>query len=219
MVVLHRAGVDLANEAGGFAPLDLRLRLEREPFPYQAEAVSEWWEQGRRGVVVLPTGTGKTYVAQLVIERIARSSLIVVPTLDLMQQWYGELSTSFDIEVGLIGGGYYEPRDLTVTTYDSAYIHMERLGNRFALLIFDEVHHLPSPTYATAAELSLAPFRLGLSATPEREDGGEMLLERLVGPFVYRREIGELAGEFLADYETIRLRVRLAPGGAGRVPR
>ena len=211
LTTLHRAGIEVDNQAGGFEELDLQLRLERAPFPYQAEAVSEWWAKGRRGVVVLPTGTGKTYVAQLVIERVARACLIVVPTLDLMQQWYGELATAFDVEVGLIGGGYYEPQEVTVTTYDSAYIHMERLGDRFALLIFDEVHHLPGPTYATAAELAIAPFRLGLTATPEREDGGEARLDRLVGPVVYRREIGELAGEFLADYETQRLRVRLAP--------
>ena len=210
MRALHRAGVELDNRAGGFEPLDLRLRLEREPFPYQAEAVDAWWANGRHGVVVLPTGTGKTFVAQLIISRVARSCLVVVPTLDLMQQWYGELSTAFDVEVGLIGGGYYEPKPVTVTTYDSAYIHMERLGNQFALLVFDEVHHLPGPSYAVAAELSLAPFRLGLTATPEREDGGEFRLERLVGPIVYRREIGELAGEFLAEYETIRVRVRLS---------
>ncbi len=209
LTVLHRAGIEVDNAAGGFEPLDLALRLEREPFPYQAEAVDAWFE-GRRGVVVLPTGTGKTYTAQMIMERLARSCLVVTPTLDLMQQWYGELSTAFDLEVGLIGGGYYEVQPLTVTTYDSAYIHMERLGNRFALLVFDEVHHLPGPTYLTAAELSLAPFRLGLTATPEREDGGEFLLDRMVGPIVYRREIGELAGEFLAEYETRRLRVRLA---------
>ncbi|MCP3962790.1 MAG: DEAD/DEAH box helicase [bacterium] len=210
MRALHRAGVELDNRAGGFETLDLRLRLEREPFPYQAEAVDEWWTNGRGGVVVLPTGTGKTFVAMLIISRVARSCLVVVPTLDLMQQWYGELSTAFDVEVGLIGGGYYEPKPVTVTTYDSAYIHMERLGNQFALLVFDEVHHLPGPSYAVAAELSLAPFRLGLTATPEREDGGEVRLERLVGPIVYRREIGELAGEFLAEYETRRVRVRLS---------
>ena len=211
LTVLHRAGVDVENDAGGFEPLDLKLCFDRQPFPYQAEAVDAWFDGRRRGVVVLPTGTGKTYTAQLIMKRLDRSALVVTPTLDLMQQWYGELCEGFGVEVGLIGGGSYEIRPLTVTTYDSAYIHMERLGNRFALLVFDEVHHLPGPTYLTAAELSLAPFRLGLTATPEREDGGEHLLERMVGPIVYRREIGELAGEFLADYETRRVRVTLSP--------
>lgn len=210
MTALHRSGLEVDNQAGGFEPLPLVSRLVREPFPYQAEAVDAWFGGGRRGVVVLPTGAGKTYVAQMIMERLERSALVVTPTLDLMQQWYGALETAFEVEVGLVGGGYYDIQPLTVTTYDSAYIHMERLGDRFALLVFDECHHLPGPSYATAAELALAPFRLGLTATPEREDGGERRLDRLVGPVLYRREIGELAGEFLAEYETITLKVRLS---------
>lgn len=211
MTVLHRAGVEMVNEAGGFRELDLRLRQEREPYPHQAEAVDAWFRGGRRGVVVLPTGAGKTFVAQMILERLRRSALVITPTLDLMQQWYGVLRTAFEMPVGLVGGGSYEVEDVTVTTYDSAYIHMERLGDRFALLVFDECHHLPGPTYSLAAELALAPFRLGLTATPEREDGGEARLARLIGPIVYRREITELAGEYLSEYETVRLRVRLSP--------
>ena len=60
-----------------------------------------------------------------------------------------------------------------MTTYDSAYLHMEHFGARFGLVVFDECHHLPGDDYALAAELCLAPFRLGLTATPERADGRE----------------------------------------------
>lgn len=208
--VLIRAGAEVDDAARGYRQLELACRLLRQPFPHQQEAVEAWWQAGRRGVVVLPTGSGKTYVAQLLVERVGRSTLVVAPTLDLMQQWYGALTTAFDTEVGLIGGGYYEPQALTVTTYDSAYLHMERLGDRFGLLVFDECHHLPGPSYALAAETSLAPFRLGLTATPEREDGGERRYDGLVGPIVYRREIGELAGRYLADYDVERLSVRLS---------
>ena len=200
----------LVDEARDYRPLELRSRLERTPFPYQEEAVEAWNAAGRRGVIVLPTGSGKTFVAQLAMERVGRPTLVVAPTIDLMQQWYGVLGTSFDVEVGLVGGGYHEPKPLTVTTYDSAYIHMERLGNRFGLIVFDECHHLPGPTYQTAAECSIAPFRLGLTATPEREDGREGLLDALIGPIVYRQGIKELAGEYLADYETVTLRVAMA---------
>jgi superfamily II DNA or RNA helicase len=98
-----------------------------------------------------------------------------------------------------------------VTTYDSAYIHLERWGDRFGLLVFDECHHLPGPTYSQAAVGSLAPFRLGLTATPERADGGEAMLPDLIGPIVYCREIRQLAGEFLAEYRTDRLYVELSP--------
>ena len=210
LTILHRAGVEMENAARPGAPLELRLALRREPFPHQSEAVDTWWRSGRRGVVVLPTGAGKTYVAQLIMERLGRSALVVTPTLDLVQQWHSNLASSFDREIGVVGGGEYDVQPITVTTYDSAYIHMERFGGRFALLVFDECHHLPGPSYAVAAELSVAPFRLGLTATPEREDGGESQLERLVGPIVYRREIGELAGEYLADYDTVEIRVQLS---------
>ncbi|MDA8017194.1 MAG: DEAD/DEAH box helicase family protein [Thermoanaerobaculia bacterium] len=210
LTTLHRAGLSYENRAGGFETLELLSREQRVPFPYQDEAVSAFFAEGRRGVVVLPTGAGKTFVAQLILERLGRSGLVVTPTLDLVQQWYGVLKTAFDRPVGVVGGGEYDVQDLTVTTYDSAYIHMERLGDRFAVLVVDECHHLPGPTYSTAAEMCLAPFRLGLTATPEREDGLETKLDRLVGPVVYRREIGELAGEFLSDYETTRLEVSLS---------
>ena len=174
------------------------------------EALDAWWDQGGRGVVVLPTGSGKTFVAQLAMQRVGRSTLVVAPTIDLMQQWYGVLGSGFGVEVGLVGGGYHEPRPITVTTYDSAYMHMERLGRLYALIVFDECHHLPGPSYLLAADASLAPYRLGLTATPEREDGKEQMLEEAIGPIVYRREIKELAGEYLAEYETMRIRVRLS---------
>jgi len=211
VTALHRTGIEFEDGARGYRELELRSRLERTPYPHQSEAVEAWWTGGRRGVVVLPTGAGKTFVAQLLIERAGRSALVVTPTLDLMQQWYGALGTAFDAEIGLVGGGYYDLRPLTVTTYDSAWLHMERFGDRFGLLVFDECHHLPGPSYAFAAEAAIAPFRLGLTATPEREDGGDARYAELIGPVVYRREIGDLAGRYLADYDTERLTVRLSP--------
>src|SRR5207244_2514858 len=139
------------------------------------------------------------------------STLVVAPTLDLVRQWYDLLRATFGVPVGVVGGGDYEVLPLTVTTYDSAHLHMERLGDRFGLLVFDECHHLPGASYALAARLSLAPFRLGLTATPERGDGREGALEALVGPIVYRKDIVELSGNYLADYETVRVSVDLSP--------
>ncbi len=208
--ILIRAEIEHQDQARAYEVLELASRRGREPFPHQGEAVDAWFKSGRSGVVVLPTGSGKTFVAELILERLGRGALIVTPTLDLMQQWYSGLIEAFGIPVGLIGGGSYEVQPITVTTYDSAYIHAERLGNRFALLVFDECHHLPGPAYTAAADLSIAPFRLGLTATPEREDGAERLLDRLIGPVVFRREIKELSGDYLADYETRSVTVALS---------
>jgi superfamily II DNA or RNA helicase len=188
-----------------------KVRVEKEAFPHQTEGLAAWWDDGRkgRGVVVLPTGTGKTHLANLAIEKAQRPTLVVTPTIDLMNQWYDELSLSFATEVGLLGGGYYDVRPLTVTTYDSAYMNMDRLGNKFGLIVFDECHHLPGPTYGQAAVCALAPFRLGLTATPERADNAHTQVDYLIGPIVYRREITQLRGRFLADYRTETLYVSL----------
>ncbi|MBA2734937.1 MAG: DEAD/DEAH box helicase [Acidobacteria bacterium] len=199
------------DQARRYDKFDFALKTQTAPRPYQQQAIEEWRRKERCGVVILPTGAGKSLVAQMAIERTGRSTLIVVPTIDLMNQWYDLLLSSFQAEVGLIGGGYYELGALTITTYASAFRFMERLGNQFGLLIFDECHHLPSSIYRYAAELSIAPFRLGLTATPERADGEERSLNQLIGPILYRREAQEMAGEYLADYRIERLNVRLSP--------
>jgi superfamily II DNA or RNA helicase len=206
---LVRGGARFEDHARAYHEFDFPTKFLSEPRPYQREAIEEWKRAGKRGVVVLPTGAGKSLVAQMAVEQVKRSTLVVVPTLDLMNQWYDLLLSCFQAEVGLIGGGYFEVGALTVTTYASAFRFMERLGNQFGLIVFDECHHLPSGVHRHAAEMAIAPFRLGLTATPERADGEERLLETLVGPFVFRRETREMAGEYLSDYTTVRLSVDL----------
>ncbi|HEX8137988.1 MAG TPA: DEAD/DEAH box helicase family protein [Pyrinomonadaceae bacterium] len=208
---LIRQQVPYEDRARAYLEFDFPVRLQVEPRPYQQQSIQEWRRANRCGVIVLPTGAGKSLVAQMAIEQTKRSTLVIVPTIDLMNQWYDLLLSCFQAEVGLIGGGYYETGALTVTTYASAFRFMERLGNQFGLIIFDECHHLPSSIYRYAAEMAIAPFRLGLTATPERADGAENSLEQLIGPIVYRREAHELAGEYLADYSIVRINVRLSP--------
>ncbi|WP_428268340.1 DEAD/DEAH box helicase family protein [Haliangium sp.] len=208
---LRRADIPFRDQARAYDTLDAGLRAHREPRDYQREALDAWQAQRGRGVVVLPTGAGKSLVALMAIHARARAALVVAPTLDLVRQWYDLLRASFAVPVGVIGGGEYELAPLTVTTYDSAYNHMENLGNRFGLVVFDECHHLPSESYALAARLCLAPFRLGLTATPERADGREAALAELIGPLAYRRDIVELSGDYLAPYETVHIEVDLSP--------
>jgi superfamily II DNA or RNA helicase len=211
IAALREAAIAVDDDARRDVVLASGARVHREPRPFQTEALQAWRAAGGRGVVVLPTGAGKTHVAILAIEAIRRSTLVIAPTLDLVRQWYDLLRATFAVPVGVVGGGDHDVQALTVTTYDSAYLHMEHLGARFGLLVFDECHHLPGPTYALGARLSLAPHRLGLTATPERADGRDAELTELVGPTVYRRDIGELAGEYLAEYETVQVDVELEP--------
>ena len=178
---------------------------------YQEDALKAWFRAGKRGVIVLPTGAGKTIVAMAAIAYLNAPSIVVVPTIDLMEQWRTNLMKEFNVEVGVYGGGENSLRAVTVSTYDSAYIRAEELGNKFMLVIFDEVHHLPAPSYSQFAELCAAPFRMGLTATYIREDEGHKMLPRLVGNVVYELEPEDLAGKHLSHYTIEKIFVNLAP--------
>ncbi|MFB6091365.1 MAG: DEAD/DEAH box helicase [Halobellus sp.] len=179
--------------------------------PYQREAIDAWRASDERGVVELPTGAGKTVLAVDVIARLGVPTIVVVPTIDLLDQWKRELETEFDIPVGQFGGGEQIQEPITVSTYDSAYLRAEDVGGDFGLVVFDEVHHLGGEGYRDVARLLAAPARLGLTATFERPDGAHEVIEDLVGPKVYEADVDELAGEHLADYEVRRIEVELGP--------
>ncbi len=211
METLESEGISITDYAKQFLSLDLISTLEMSPFPHQIAALQAWKIASRKGVVVLPTGSGKTYLAQLAMESTPRSTLIIVPTLDLMHQWYANLQAAFpDMEIGLLGGGARDRTPILIATYDSAAINAETLGNQYALLIFDECHHLPTDFYRVIAEFAIAPYRLGLTATPERSDFKHEDLDFLIGKIVFRQTAADLAGSALADHKIVKIKVKLS---------
>ena len=193
---------------------DFRTKLVFEPRPYQTEAIERWIGHAGRGVVVLPTGAGKTVVALMAIERTRLRTVVVVPTIELLYQWREAIVQRLGVaasKVGVVGDGRKEWRPITVTTYASAAMPSARIGQT-GLLICDEAHHLPSQAYAEIARRSNAPYRLGLTATPERADGQHRELYALLGPEVYRRTPADLSEEgHLARYDEKRIFVSLSP--------
>lgn len=215
--------------------IPLRLSDNRQPHPYQTMALNAWLKSDRWGSVVLPTGAGKTFLALKAMSRTRVSTLIVVPTIDLLHQWYASLENAFGESAGPVGVWYgleKEAHPITVTTYHSAWADAETLGNRFKLLIFDEIHHLPAPSWHEIALMCAAPYRLGLTATyPDPVDSSRVsgkfggvrerpqrygsitdasaLLDEIVGPVICRKSIDDLTGKQLAEYRTQRIRVDL----------
>jgi superfamily II DNA or RNA helicase len=208
---LQKNEIKFIDEARDFASLKLKASFEMTPYPHQEEALLAWKKGDRRGVVVLPTAAGKTYLAQLAMEATPRSTLIVVPTLDLMHQWYAQIEAAFpDVRVGLLGGGSKEQTPILIATYDSAAIYAETLGNQYALQIFDECHHLPTDFYRVIAEYAIAPYRLGLTATVDRSDGKDQELNYLIGKIIYQETSKALSGKALAKHQIRPIKVKLS---------
>ncbi|HEX2909463.1 MAG TPA: DEAD/DEAH box helicase family protein [Chloroflexia bacterium] len=204
------------QEAGG-AVSATRSDSEFSPRPYQEEAIASWLALEGRGSIVLPTGAGKSLVATLAIDAVKAPTLVVVPQLDLLHQWYENLSRTYGQEnIGVYFGEKKEIKPITVTTYVSASSHLAELGNRFYLLICDEVHHLTGATWQHAAKLSIAPRRLALTATYPSDFEDHLLLQELIGPPCYYKTPSDLAGEYLAEYQTVRVRVDFTPQEASQ---
>jgi len=204
---LDAHGLDHTDAVPAWAELSLSSTYQLRE--YQQDALTAWQNNDRRGVLELPTGSGKTVIGIGAIESVGQSALVVVPTIDLLEQWRRELETEFGGPVGQLGGGTQRVEDLTVSTYDSAYLRADELGDRFGLVVFDEAHHLGGEGYRDIARLLAAPARLGLTATFERPDGAHEAVESLVGPLVHRVAVDELAGDHLADYDIKRIEVSL----------
>lgn len=177
--------------------------------PYQDEALAAWTQAGQRGVVILPTGSGKTRLGLAAIARLRVPALCLVPTRVLVDQWCREISSVSPEPVGKYGDGVRDARLVTVATYESAYRHMDQLGNRFELLVVDEAHHFGAGMRDEALEMAIAPFRLGLTATPLTDDGALRRIDQLIGPPVYQLGIGDLTGTFLAHLDVVTLHVDL----------
>ena len=111
--------------------------------------------------------------------------------------------------IGCLGDGFHTLEAVTVATFESAYRHMERYGNRFSLLIIDEAHHFGLGLRDEALEMATAPHRLGLTATPPTDPRACARLDNLIGPVVYSRSLNDLAGTYLAPFDLITLKLDL----------
>lgn len=205
---LNNSGIDFTDNVLDLLPCpELQSKIILRD--YQKQTLDAWTLNDKRGVLVLPTGSGKTVIGIKAISLLNTPTIVIAPTLDLLDQWRTKLKEEFTIEVGTLGGGKHEIKALTVSTYDSAYIHAEKLGNKFNLIIFDEVHHLPAESFKQIAEMFASPFRMGLTATYEREDGLHTELNRLIGGKVFEKKVKDLAGEHLSPFKIQKIAVKL----------
>ena len=212
VIALLKNGIPFTDCAKDYAVLaNTKLKKELVLRPHQQEALDCWIANAKRGITVLPTGSGKTILAVSAIASAGRSALILVPTIDLLTQWAAVLESFFDMPIGMLGGGSRDIQEITVSTYDSAVLNMEFIGNKFGLLIADECHHLPASEYKTASAMCTAPFRLGLTATPEMAPERQAVLFDQMGKIVCSKHIDELSGSILSPYTVKTIRTALLP--------
>ncbi|QLD91141.1 DEAD/DEAH box helicase [Natronomonas salina] len=183
---LYEAGYPVQDyrdlESGDALLVDLTLELR----PYQADWVQRFAD-AKSGVLVGPPGSGKTVAALGIMADIEGETLILVPSRDLAAQWRERIladTTLTPDQVGEYHGGSKEIRPVTIATYQTAGMDRHRMlfdSRKWGLIVYDECQHIPSPVSRRSADLQTK-HRLGLSATPIREDDLEREIYTLIGP-------------------------------------
>ncbi|MFW5918941.1 MAG: DEAD/DEAH box helicase [Halanaeroarchaeum sp.] len=184
--VLYDAGYPVKDEREleeGDA-LDVTMHLELRD--YQRDWVDRFLEAGS-GVLVGPAGSGKTVASLGIVAELDAETLVLVPSRELAGQWREEILRHTDLtpdDVGEYHGGEKNVRPITIATYQIASMDRHRGlfdSRRWGLIVYDEAHRVPSPVHRLTADLQ-GRHRLGLTASPVREDDNERDIYTLIGP-------------------------------------
>ncbi len=183
---LYEAGYPVQDQRELDRGADLDISLDIDLRDYQRDWLDRFLDSGA-GVLVGPPGSGKTIAAIGAMAEVGGESLILAPSRELAGQWREQLLTHTNLrpeQVGEYHGGEKEIRPVTIGTYQTAGMDRHRMlfdERRWGLIVYDEVHHIPSRIFRRSADLQ-SKFRLGLSATPIREDDKESEIFTLIGP-------------------------------------
>ncbi len=166
-----------------------------DPRPYQERAIQQAVKAGG-GVIVAPTGAGKTTMGIEISARLGQRCLILVKSKDLAEQWQQAIKRFTELDAGMIcGGKWIEGDQFTIATVQTLVKHETSL--QYGLVIVDECHNTPAEQCYTVINLQAAKHKFGLSATPQRRDGLEFMIHAALGPVVAEIKQSEVEGVVL----------------------
>ena len=174
---------------------DVEIKTTIKPRVYQERAIRLALYHGG-GVIVAPTGAGKTTMGIELASRLGQRCLILVKSADLAKQWQDSIKRFTGLECGLIGGGKsIEGNEFTVGLVQTLIKSKHYLD--YGLVIADECHNIPSAQAYEVINNQFAKYRYGLSATPERRDGLEFMIHSALGAVIAKIEAHEVEGAVL----------------------
>ena len=156
------------------------------------------------GIITAKTGSGKTVMAIKIISILKLPTLIVVPTIHLVEQWKDRISAFTSIkekDIGIIQGKKFDlTKSISIGVLKSLATirYPKEVYNNFGLIVFDEGHLLGAETFSKVAYSFNDKFRLMLSATPRRKDGADK---------VFRYNIGKVINKNISDIITPTVKV------------
>jgi superfamily II DNA or RNA helicase len=152
---------------------------------YQQPAVDAMLKRNQ-GLLIGPPACGKTVCSIEVIVRREQKSLVLVHTVDLLNQWVNRFKQLTDINPGIINADRWDIQPITIATVQSLKRSLDdSFLRKWGLIWLDECHHAPAYSFRTLISQFPARFRYGCTATPYRRDGLFFILKAVMGNIIY----------------------------------
>ncbi len=198
----------------GYEIIDKRV-INEMPFPIPAYSLYDdqqavYDEVDDTCFINANPGWGKTFTALHLARKLGQKTLIITHTTMLRDQWIEEIQKLFNMEVGIIGSGYYDiDHAIVVGNIQTVTKHAQILSKEFGTVIMDEAHHCPATTFTVIIDAMYARYRIGLSGTMIRKDGKHVVLRDYFGPKIY---IPEQSNTLSPLVKIIKAPFQLTPG-------
>jgi superfamily II DNA or RNA helicase/ribosomal protein S27AE len=184
---------------------------------HQDEAITKTLtklKEGRGVILEMSTGSGKTTTALNILQQLKVNTLILVHKKNLMEQWENAIKTTLNWNPDLFGDNQKDLGPITIGMIQSISKTNNFPFHMFNFMIADECHHVPAESTYNLIMKSDAYYKLGLSATPTREDGNEMKMFAAIGQIIKVSSIKELIKLGILAKPTIEI-INAPPGNSG----
>lgn len=212
--------------------LDNLLKIGKTPYPYQTE-ILDVIDKNDRGIIKVATGGGKSLIAALIAAKLGKKTIIYVIGKDLLYQFHEFFSQCFDEKIGIVGDGKCEIHDINIVSIwtvgqalgmdkksilldgdddekavgTNKYVDILKMVKETKLHIIDECHMSACETIQQVFKKTQAEHLYGLSGSPWRDDGADLLIESVLGKYIVNISASHLIkNDFLAQ-AIIRFRV------------
>lgn len=164
-----------------------QLEFKAELYKEQQEAVNQFFDESdnvKSGLLIAPCSYGKSFCGVNIAVRSKKKTLVLVHTRLLWNQWKNEFEKQSGYTPGMIGDGLFELKDVTIGLYISVNHQIDKVKDKFSLVLVDEVHRCPSALFSETVNKLHAKTKIGLTATYSRKDGRHLLLPDYFSPHV-----------------------------------
>lgn len=195
-------------------PLEI---LKYKPRDYQQAAADAFFKK-ERGMLKLPTGAGKTFLAAMITAHYNLPTVIYVIGKDLLYQFYDTFKDVLPEQIGIVGDGKCDVQKITICSIwtaasafdlkvkyddewspeiisynDSTKKKIRKMIEGARLAIMDEAHYAATETLQKIFKTSKkCRYFCGMSASNWRDDGADLLLESVCGPKIYSLPVKNL---------------------------